>query len=380
MAKQASETLVIEPTLGDGNCAFNAFVLGFCEQSVLDGISEYANQEIVKANSTFKAFFEAVKIAMQMPDANWEDVKQVLIRRRASDKIALQKLLAPIMRQVAMDRVESILFTEEEIMNGYIGALQAAFEKYKENNFGGDDIFRRHPFVMEKFREYKRLSLVEAGLELAKWWRDEGALQFTNAMKRSTEWAGDLELAPLAQVLGVNVDVHTPRLVRIQTLGGHPNDAWPTITLTNPSAVHWSNMRQASAMPLEAPSSREAKKEELIWNDFKQKLESAIFSKIEQRRVSGDFIVSMEPYVKKLGPAITESDDYSDLIEIQEMESDHSQFLSSGQIIQYTLTTPEKEIFVDKVTQEFLDHKYAKYLEQHPEEDLVSGCSPRLGR
>lgn len=89
--------LIAEDTFGDGNCAFNAFALGFCQPEVINQI-QYDIRDIEFVN-----FY--VSIADQLKiNPDWETVKKELIKLRLGDKEQLRKLqrvLAPCFRELA---------------------------------------------------------------------------------------------------------------------------------------------------------------------------------------------------------------------------------------------------------------------------------------
>jgi len=272
MPKQHAEQtpLFLEKTEGDGNCAFNAFVLGFCEKSVLDAMVPPTPDFVQKVNVAFN----------QPPEQVWEQLKAFLIELRVSDKLRLQKELAKVMRATAIDCLETKVqadaiqkeaekeqfsellsadfdafktkgerlpvfeshtfindkFTEISLMADQHAAKQAleewwntvgyhrfyaekdanlsaflgAYDNFKARKHD-DDMFRTHENIFQKYQEVQAMPEEQAYNVLINWWTNEGGRQlFFNKMSQSAVWGGDLELMALGENLGVNINLYSP--------------------------------------------------------------------------------------------------------------------------------------------------------------------------
>lgn len=220
------------PAEGDGNCAFNSFVLGLRRLVLEFGLKEPANakkfidifNKIMEENHITNEKKETVKIT------SWTDFKKYLSNIDNTDVglKKLQKELAPVMREFSSQQVAPPGgsapegFTGKNHKPGSLIALTAAFRNYKINPMNiGIDIFdfnrpiqkKYLSFLQPEFEKFKKLSPdAVAEQALAQWWeqKDGGYEKFIKVMRTDTVWAGDLELAPLAEYFGINLSVATP--------------------------------------------------------------------------------------------------------------------------------------------------------------------------
>ena len=234
---QARTQITTETAIGDGNCAFNSFILGFSTKKGLDQIERNLLAHDRDPDLAFAAFIQQTARAFKIK-ADWQTVKAKLLAERENNPNELQRKLAPIMRKLAIDQAEKDVDHLERTIN----PIQSAF-----NNFLGtrlqlswakkDDIFKEHSFINQKFTELYRLyhpnnELVEKihrlltgksdeeikqektekadmmTVDLLAWWKDEGYGQFLQEMKKPRKWAGDLELSQLGAYFGVDIDVY----------------------------------------------------------------------------------------------------------------------------------------------------------------------------
>ncbi len=215
--------------IGDGNCAFNAFILGFCQKTALDRVELLFADE----NNPIHHFYHAVGTMLEVERESLTEgqylkaVKEKILELREHNASKLQKTLAPYMRRLACD-----LKYPESAKADFIPALQGAYFgiKAKANlsilevilaffkKSDPDDIFSQHPSIMAKFKELSALSPQQSDeadqAELESWWNDRGFGLFVAKMKRSGSWAGDAELAALAKHFHINLQIRTPHYAR----------------------------------------------------------------------------------------------------------------------------------------------------------------------
>ena len=193
---------VTEATEGAGNCAFNAFALGFCDARVLAQVERAVKASGTTPDARFKRFIQHVASALSV-ECRWSAVASALLTLRDEDKVKLQSVLAPILRDMSINlalKAADGLFHFQQTLEPFM----SAYSDYTCGRNGGalarDDIFLRHDFITKKFREMREE-------EIHVWWRDQGYQQFLQKMRNNGEWAGDLELARLARYFGVVLDV-----------------------------------------------------------------------------------------------------------------------------------------------------------------------------
>lgn len=245
MQSERKVKLYQEDTVGDGNCAFNAFILGFCQEAVLDALESQINPD-----AELKDFIDRSATALET-ESRWQAVRDKMLALRQTNKRELQKKLAPVMRYLAIDQANK---NPRHIEKTY-EPLVSAFQNHVHRELGvpmhgvSDDIFGRHDFINHQFAEltkqlkegleaevkgfaaeYKRLSdmkkrtdaeaarldelkaILASAIEnfdtqLLFWWDDKGHQLFLREMSRDAVWAGDLELSELAAYFHVNLSV-----------------------------------------------------------------------------------------------------------------------------------------------------------------------------
>ncbi|OGV26247.1 MAG: hypothetical protein A3F18_06045 [Legionellales bacterium RIFCSPHIGHO2_12_FULL_37_14] len=220
--------------IGDGNCAFNAFILGLCEEDTLNNIEKVMQSEGKDADAHLQTFIELASEVLGVKPPNFATLKGELIRLREEVPEQLQVQLAPIMRQIACDQ----LMQDEECKQSTKAALTSAFwvdALPGAPRVDRDDIFNRHQFIKNKFAKIKSATPPPRQLEredrntyldredvkqwqearikeLNIWWEEEGYGQFINGMRNHAVYAGDLELAQLGQYFRVNLELSSPVL------------------------------------------------------------------------------------------------------------------------------------------------------------------------
>lgn len=213
-----------EDTVGDGNCAYNAFILGLCNEDVFNQIEANLVEDKLTAEEAFPVFIEKAALALGVAET-WAAVRGEALRLRQQDSIALQKKLAPVMRELSVDLLAEE--TGKEYIQRALYRKNAAYKQYKqekkhkpnlphqENPFtpelqrqlvaafdkfpkdSREDIFKRHPFIVAKFKELKDDAVASAKdkvRHLKKWWMDSGFKGFQSEMKKNGNFAGDIEL------------------------------------------------------------------------------------------------------------------------------------------------------------------------------------------
>lgn len=235
----------VEKTAADGNCALNAFALAICDKYIFHALEKAANEKKFDLNQRFAWFIERVSKAFDAK-ADWQSVKQAMLKVRDSDKAEYQKKMAPILRELAYQRAIDKDHREEHLNESMVVFL-SAFHNYQTNaQVLGDDLFCHKQFIQAKFKEIAAISVehdfalgfvLEAQkteqqkewmrgrskveimqewrlLLIGEWWRFGGYQQFLESMRASAQfagdkknWAGDLELKRLAAYFDVVVDV-----------------------------------------------------------------------------------------------------------------------------------------------------------------------------
>ena len=165
-------------TLGDGNCAFNGFALGFCDLVL--------SNKIVATHPIFSRLQE--KLSLDSPD---RESFQAWIAAHSSE--SLQENLQGILREIAINYIE--LHYDAIYRDGY---EQQVYDAYCDLE---DDTFRPHPHITRQFKE-RDLSPIF----LAEWWQAEGkAIYFANMRHHSWAWGGESEINALARYFGLTV-------------------------------------------------------------------------------------------------------------------------------------------------------------------------------
>lgn len=209
--------LITVKAMGDGNCAYNAFILGFCTPDVLASIDAGAVVEFT--------ILAAPALGLK-EEAKWDAVKAEILRLARVDATTLQKKLAMAMRQLSIDLINAdenyYTRSREHIMSAMIN---------------GDDVYSRHAFIKKKYNELKD------EVAFLAWWEQSGYQLFLTAMRNDGQWAGGQELSALANYFDVNFDVCRKD---IKVSMNDPRPKRPTVILRNDHATHWDAVREAA--------------------------------------------------------------------------------------------------------------------------------------
>ncbi|HLB42837.1 MAG TPA: hypothetical protein VJN02_08335 [Gammaproteobacteria bacterium] len=243
---------LIERTLGDGNCAFNAFALGIVSKNLLSAVeTQLSQQKKDSPKVLFQGFIKAVAEEFSVQDATWDAIKQLLLTLRHNDKEELQRKLAPILRQLAIEQARQ----DAQHYNKTLEPLKSAFYNYIYKKMGypvrgvQDDVYIKHDFIEGEFNnlyqeffgnnqkehldEYqgliknenrthednKKLKQFDEQMnqQLLLWWKENGYNQFLTEMEQNGEWAGELELILLARYFHVHVNIYRDELLIMST-------------------------------------------------------------------------------------------------------------------------------------------------------------------
>lgn len=217
-----------EKAKGDGNCAFNAFMLGFCDAAVLENIQLADDSYFVTEASNL----------LHISPASWRALKSYFLSPNTS-RAELQTQFAPLLRKIAIGFINTNSDEREKHLQLTMPAIQVELENYFQERRKKSknkisvavvgDIFIRHAFIKNKFEELFLANKNNADAALAAialWWQEQGYQQFLQAMTQPAVYAGDLELAALGQFFGVNVHVQSGRR-RIDTQIYHANGKLP---------------------------------------------------------------------------------------------------------------------------------------------------------
>lgn len=190
-----------ETTLADNNCAFNAFALGLCDESLLSQIEKITQHGNKTPDERFRLFIGMTATALSVPD-DWVSVKKALLDLRVSDKTRLQVVLARILRTLSVD-LAKLPAEEEYHYQKTIEPLLSAFYCYNNPELFGydnEEIFFKHSFIKRAFRGANEASIL-------KWWKEAGYQKFLEKMNKNGIWAGDLELARLARYFEMVLEI-----------------------------------------------------------------------------------------------------------------------------------------------------------------------------
>lgn len=212
---------VRESAIGDGNCAFNAFILGLCQRDTLDRIEKVMQSEKKEIDEALSKFIEQASESLGVLPANFVTLKEELLRLRDVDPRKLQKTLAPIMRNLACDLLEKPPYGPESLEQSLFSAYDG-FVNPDARGIVRDDVFSAHQFIKSKFEKLnEKYPIPESSEETSKldrwwkrvtsqlknWWKNVGYKKFVNEMRTNAEHSGDIELAPLACYFRLNLQV-----------------------------------------------------------------------------------------------------------------------------------------------------------------------------
>jgi hypothetical protein len=217
-------------TLPDGNCTMNAVSLGIC-----DLILQHKEPLISNKIKTLLDVLNPILIQRTGSDfLSWLE--------RETDSNKRQSILAPILRALAVEYIESHV---DYYKDSYEAGLLAAFQQYKFNQL--EDTFSVHSHIRKKFAELNALANIrDRNLEfketkeeqetqaLLVWWNKgvgknpSGFQEYLNHLKLPARGAGDrerwgseVEIGALAFRLGVTLKNVKPgtRAGQAQLLG-----------------------------------------------------------------------------------------------------------------------------------------------------------------
>ena len=218
----AKESTVLEPTIGDGNCAFNAFALALARPSVL-GDPNFTDLP----DDHFFVTAASTALELNTPHS-WAQLKKYLAADVSRDfRKNLQKKLSPILREMA---IENFNFPEQKSVHlvHSLNYLKGEYDRYQEqrtrlqvddadvNTSPIGDTYISHTFIRQKFAELFQANLNEATLNqaISSWWETAGQDTFLKNLaepaRSATDhdrWAGPTELAPLGVIFGVNLEI-----------------------------------------------------------------------------------------------------------------------------------------------------------------------------
>ena len=227
-------------TLGDGNCAFNAFALGLADGVLSDQIS------------CPKSFFEKIRDLLQPNESTLENFKAWL---RTQNFVERQQKLQGILRNIAVEQLEQNyqeIYREtylNQLCNAYdnpdlddtykhhdhitikMGELRADHDKERteiENNCN-EELSLKEESIDEPIRKIKQDILKTETIklklnselnrlqkkyheELRNWFESSGKKEFFENIKKSAEgpidqkrWGGEPELTVLARYFNINI-------------------------------------------------------------------------------------------------------------------------------------------------------------------------------
>lgn len=202
-----------EFTLGQGNCAFNAFTLALCDSAVFSQIERSLSAANENIDARFHQFIFAAAVSLDV-DPNWAAVKKELLRLREHDKSTLQYKISPVLRQLTAD-IAAYSPDAVFIKSGTVSQFVGTYHDYERKKMGKqvtaqDDMFSRHTFITDKFYEVyygKEKDKLQRKKIIENWWWNEGYDKFLQEMRKDSVWAGDLELGRLAKYFNVVLEV-----------------------------------------------------------------------------------------------------------------------------------------------------------------------------
>jgi len=218
------------------SCAFHALILAIWDlivQGKLDKANDEQKHRILELFSILDGF----------KGKDFDDLKDFLLRSDKKDLVKLEELQGEIARKKVLNILEAAEGKIQEYTDLTLPALLAAYDDYESKEKVGDDIFRRHKFVLDKFAELQILKPSNEQLknQLTTWWNvGGGAQQFMTAMAQPGHMAGDIELGILAGYLGINVFVTRGDTLETSLLQNKDkiNPDIPAVYLRN-DALHW---------------------------------------------------------------------------------------------------------------------------------------------
>ena len=192
-------------TLGDGNCAFNAFALG---------IQEVISKGKLDPDKIPQLFFDK---ATKLYADEWQTKDNIIAWLKGEFKneaslIRLQKRLAPILRQVSVEYLK-VHFATSNLDETFKQAIRD-YLQHGDTGENPDNVFRLLPFVKEKFKEIDCKKSEDITIDqFTKWWDQQGRDKYFNYMSESAKdasdisrWGSQIELDVLAQLFNITID------------------------------------------------------------------------------------------------------------------------------------------------------------------------------
>lgn len=162
MSSQRSRALtnpIDESTLGQGDCAFNAFALSFCTPRVLNHL-EQKFQSYQQPNRLWRRFIDRVAPLLAV-EAEWTAVKTKLLALRYRGSVTrLQRILAPVFRELAIE----LMRHDAESLELTIEPMTTAFRNHVHHAVGlqeptaQDDVYEQHAFIKRRFKHLARVT------------------------------------------------------------------------------------------------------------------------------------------------------------------------------------------------------------------------------
>lgn len=207
-----SAKATIPHTLADGNCAFNAAVLGIFQLINLKKVRD------------FPKLYELISKQLNLQTTTLEALAHWLNHLDNASFISLQQKISPLFRKLAVNYIMSnYAYYQDTYENG----LKAAFVLYQQNQ--RDDTYCVHAHILTQFRELlnKRQDLnkdnkeikdvleldTNINHELIQWWQGKGRVDYFNKLKESAisaedtgSWGSEVEIDAIANIFAVTIE------------------------------------------------------------------------------------------------------------------------------------------------------------------------------
>ena len=220
ISKKTAPTYNHLPTLGDGNCAFNAVA------------------QFIHALVTQNQYFEPQLVGYHSID----DLKQALQGKHSNN---IQKLLSPKLRNIVVDYINA---HHNEYQASLLDKINLAIDFYFNNPESEDiphaDAFLIHPFFKTQWDQIAASANNNAEFksQIKKWWETQGFQRYLAEISQPAassgdiaRWGAELELDVLAKACQFQIRCGT-------STGGSVllgNSASPKICLLQNEGGHW---------------------------------------------------------------------------------------------------------------------------------------------
>lgn len=164
------------PTLGDGNCAFNAMALGIADLVRANLFSEInVSDSLNHPRAEFYTLLQK-KIGLATPT---QEAFKLWLKNKSNYQI--QTSLAPLMRKFAVDKIRENNEYDTNYKENYETTLLGAFDGFLKGRMAEDDTFVVHNFIKEKFESLNLASLLNLSeaderrdilVHILNWWKD----------------------------------------------------------------------------------------------------------------------------------------------------------------------------------------------------------------